>query len=63
MSATYDSTDDYTVCISDIGRAKLDDETYMPRVERLYTEIRLGALGGALLTIAGLVVKQIWSMT
>ena len=51
------------VSISDAGRQKYEDEQRMNCVDRLYVEIRLGALGGALLTIAGLIVKQIWSLT
>ncbi|KAA1012989.1 hypothetical protein FVF58_09350 [Paraburkholderia panacisoli] len=59
MSATYDYDDGMTVCISDTGRQRLADEQRLTRLDRLYVEIRICALGGALLTIAGLITKQL----
>ena len=65
MNTTWEIVDHsgVQVSISDAARQRLADEQRMNRVDRLYVEIRLGALGGALLTIAGLIVKQIWSLT
>jgi hypothetical protein len=63
MSATYERTADYAVCLSDEGMrlaaSDREEQQRLARVDRLYVEIRLGALGGALLTIAGLIVKQL----
>lgn len=50
------------VSISADGRKRYEDEQRLSRVDRLYTEIRLGALGGALITIAGLVVVKLWGL-
>jgi hypothetical protein len=70
MSVTIEYHEGAVTYLSDAGQAAYEadrqrqaDEQRMNRVDRLYVEIRLGALGGALLTIAGLIVKQIWSLT
>jgi len=59
MSATFEVHDGCTTLISDAGCARLADEQRLTRVDRLYVEVKLGALLGAVVTIAGLVVLKI----
>jgi hypothetical protein len=54
---TYLSDAGQSACEAD--RASQADEQRFTRVDRLYVEIKLGALGGAVLVIAGLIVKQL----
>lgn len=56
MSATFESTDDYTTLISDEGYRRLADEQRMQRLEPLYVKVKLGSLAGAVVCIAALVV-------
>jgi hypothetical protein len=51
--------DGIRVSISADARKKYEDDLRLTRVDRLYTEIKIGAAGGALLVIAGLVAKQL----
>lgn len=50
---------DYSVSISAEGRAKLAAEQRTQSNDRLRTEIRLGAICGALIVIAGLVITKL----
>jgi len=45
--------------ISDAGRQKYEDEQRIQRVDRLYADIKIGSICGALIVIAALVIKHI----
>ncbi|MGF6837010.1 hypothetical protein QF001_000877 [Paraburkholderia youngii] len=66
MSLTIEYHDGAVTYLSDAGMAaytadaaKHEEQRRLARVDRLYTEIKIGAAGGALLTIAGLIAKQL----
>jgi hypothetical protein len=58
MSTTYQ--DGIRVSISADGRKKYEDEQRLTRLDRLYVEVKLGSVFGAVLSIAGLVILKIW---
>jgi hypothetical protein len=58
MSATYQ--DGIRVSISADARKKYEDEQRLTRLDRLYVEVKLGSVFGAVLSIAGLVLLKIW---
>jgi hypothetical protein len=59
MSATYEATDDYTVCISDAGQARLATDQRMDGVVGVHTAILIGASIGLVVTFGALVVTKI----
>jgi hypothetical protein len=60
MSATYFQDDGVKVCISDKAYQLYADEQRLTRLDRLYVEVKLGSVFGAVLSIAGLVLLKIW---
>ncbi|MBB5508108.1 hypothetical protein [Paraburkholderia atlantica] len=66
MSITIEHHEGAVTYLSDAGKAaytvdaaRHEEQRRLARVDRLYTEIKIGAAGGALLTIAGLIAKQL----
>lgn len=59
MSLTYFETEDAVVTISDEGYARLASEQRLHRVDRLYTDIRIGAAAGGVVTLAALIAIKL----
>jgi hypothetical protein len=59
MSATFESTDDYTVCISDKGYARLNDEQRLAELDPIYDAVKIGSVAGSVIAVAILVIRQI----
>lgn len=59
MTATYEATDDYTVCISDAGRDKCEAEQRMNHATTVNTAVLIGASIGLVVTFGALVVTKI----
>jgi hypothetical protein len=54
MSATYEATDDYTVCLSDAGRDRCEAEQ-----RDIQAEILMWTTAASVATIAGLVLNRL----
>lgn len=59
MSSTYFETEDAKVCISDAAYAALADEQRMQRLDPIYDRGAIFGAAGAVLAIAGLVIRQL----
>lgn len=59
MSATFESTEDYTVCISDRGMGLYATEQRDIHVDQQRAEIAMFSVAGTVVSIAALVITHL----